>query len=360
MDTIFFKVLWVDDQNLDSQHNITNFFLGYQVKADNHKIELVPYDNWEEAEAELRKNFDEYSSIILDANCKIHKDDIEQSEFITAVLPSLTNIFAEKRKVLPWYLLSAGQMGNFDSIVKGANYQHTKYEEDWGKMLYMKDNPEEKSLLFENIQRIAEKQSSNIVLYRHSETFQYLGENKLIDQKARKIMLRMLGALYYPEEKINFQYDDGNPIRKVIEYLFRSARKMGLLPEECFDGDNVKMQLASLFMAGANVQYDNSRPSEKVRWGDESERIFPNEVSDILKYVLFTSNFGSHTTENEQFIVDESRKELFLGCVLQLCHIIKWYGKYVNEHSDADENKKQFRHIIIDSLHQRARSVNHK
>ena len=94
---VIYKVLWVDDQNKDEDNQLTAFYEGWQLKADKYNIELVPFDNWEEAEYSLRKDFDEYSAIIFDANCKIYKNDTEQEEFITAVLPSLTNIFGEKR-----------------------------------------------------------------------------------------------------------------------------------------------------------------------------------------------------------------------------------------------------------------------
>ncbi|MCQ2263711.1 MAG: hypothetical protein MJZ70_05450 [Bacteroidales bacterium] len=259
---VIYKVLWVDDQNLDETNNLTDFYEGWQLKAGNHNIELVPFDNWEEAEYSLKKDFDEYSAIIIDANCKIHKNDTEQEEFITAVLPSLTNIFGEKRRVLPWYLLSAGTMSNFGKIVNGARYQHSKHEEDWGNMLYLKDADEKSkeypSKLFENIERVAKDQAMNVVLYRHYDTFCYLGQDKLIDARARKLMLRMLSALYYPEDNIKYEYA-GNPLRKVLEYLFWTARKYGLLPEECIEEEKGKkriaVQLASLFMAGVDVKY---------------------------------------------------------------------------------------------------------
>ena len=170
---IVYKVLWVDDLNLDENNELTDFYEGWQLKAGKYNIELVPFDNWEEAEYSLRKDFDEYSAIILDANCKIRKNDTEQEEFITAVLPSLTNIFGEKRRVLPWYLLSAGTMSNFSKIVNGARYQHSKHEEDWGTMLYLKDVKEGENapeMLFENIARVARDLAMNVILYRHHES----------------------------------------------------------------------------------------------------------------------------------------------------------------------------------------------
>ena len=208
-----YKVLWVDDDE--------NIVVSTKLDAEDYNLELVHFSNWEEAEISLRKHFDEYSAIILDANCKINKDSLEQEEFITAVLPSLSILFGEKRRSIPWFLLSAGTMSNFNSIVTGAKYQHSKHEEEWGNMLYLKDVPDDdehnSSFLFQNIQRIAKDQSFNVVLFRHREVFSYMGKDKLIDSRARKLMLRMLSALYYPEENIKYEFE-GNPLRKVIEY----------------------------------------------------------------------------------------------------------------------------------------------
>ena len=56
---IIYKVLWVDDLNLDENNELTDFYEGWQLKAGKYNIELVPFDNWEEAEYALRKDFDD-------------------------------------------------------------------------------------------------------------------------------------------------------------------------------------------------------------------------------------------------------------------------------------------------------------
>lgn len=361
---VTYKVLWVDDQVLEDDV-ITDFCIGFQGKADKYDIELVPFDNWEEAERSLKKNFNEYSAVILDAKCKIHKYDTEQEEFITAVLPSLTNVFGEKRRVLPWYILSAGTMSNFGNVVNGACYQHSKHEEDWGNMLYLKDTidcetaPEK---LFENITHIAKDMAMNVVLYRHHDAFCYMGRDRLIDVRARKLMLRMLSALYYPEDNIGFEYK-GNPLRQVLEYLFWSALKHGLLPEECIEEENGKrrivVQLASLFMAGKNVKIRkkmedaSSKVDVTIRWGkapskqvgDDGDAIFPSDIADIVNNIRKFTNEDSHTSEDEPWYIDEEHKDIFLGYVLQMCHVIRWYGKYIEEHGDYDENIKMI-HLV--------------
>lgn len=62
---MFYKVLWVEDD--------LSIIRGYQITAEAKDIELDVATNWEEAEEKLRINFNEYSAIILDAQCKIKK-----------------------------------------------------------------------------------------------------------------------------------------------------------------------------------------------------------------------------------------------------------------------------------------------
>lgn len=342
-----YSVLWIDD-DIEKKKDL-KFLEGYQEIAGGHNIFLEPYSNWRDAEKELRQRFNQFSAIILDANCGVDPGDIEDSTFISFVLPSLTAVFEERKQIIPWFILSAGTMDNFEFVIKSAQRLHQKYEE-WGQMLYIKDAPDDDpknpEKLFEKIENLAKDQSSGAVLSRHSDLLEYMGEGKLIDKRARTLLLKMLSALYYPAENLHYEYA-GNPLRKVIEFLFRAARKVGLLPDECFDGDEIKLQLASLFLAGKSISYDREDKSKQIRWGKPGDAIFPNDISEILKYVLNSYvNPESHTSEEESYLIDAQKKELFFGCVFQICHVIKWFGAFVDAHPDKDENLKMHQRII--------------
>jgi len=347
-----YKVLWVDDD--------LSIVSSTLLAAEDYNLTLDHYSNWEEAELALRRDFDDYSAIILDANCKIKKTDVEREEFLTAILPSLSIIFGEKRRTIPWYLLSAGTMSMFNSVVTGAKYQHSKHEEDWGNMLYLKDAPDDSdqcsSKLYANIERVAKNQAMNVVLFRHSDVFQYLGQDKLIDSRARKLMMKMLSALYYPEENIKYEYA-GNPLRKVVEYVFRAARKNGLLAEECFDDkDHIVLLDASRYMAGLTINcYEGRNIKYQTRFGNPGtgkdgaggDAVFPNDIAMIVKNTLNYSSSDSHTEEDEPFFIDESNKEMFFAYVMQICHLIKWFGRYTELHPDVDANRNMQQKIPV-------------
>lgn len=342
-----YTVLWIDDD--------TNIVESTKMIADEYNLILEHYTNWHEAECSLRKNFTEYSAIILDANCKLRPLEPEKEEFITAVLPQLLQIFGEKQTAIPWYILSAGTMSNFSTTVNGAAASRERYAEEWGEMMYLKDVPEDNSrnarFLFDRISTIAKYQGTNVVLYRHKDVFDYIGDDSVVDKRARKIMLKMLSALYYPEENIKYEYA-GNPLRKVMEYLFHSAKRWGLLTPDVYDKDgHCNLQDASRYLSGLNARgfdkNDKGKISHIARWGNPGRNkdgkggdfVFPEEIGQISRAILNFSNADSHTEEEDiPYLIEENKKEVFFGYVLLLCHLIKFFGQYVEAHSDVKAN----------------------
>lgn len=338
-----YKVLWIDDDS--------SIIEGFQIKAEDYNIDLCPVNNWEDAESLLKENFEEYSAIILDAECKMNAHDPEECSFIHKVLPTLNKFFGKRQATIPWYILSAGTMDGFSSAMDIAHYNHSEYEKEWGNMVYSKTSPAQNEnspeKLFENIKRIASNQIANKVLFRYQDTFQYMGEGKLIDKEARNIMLKMLCNLYYPESNPHFEYQ-GNPLRKVMEHVFRAAHKMGLLPNECFDRiGQLNLLDANRFMSGIATYHSKLRYGKEKndKMGVENDTIFPKYMGFITQNILNFASANSHTNEMNEYTIDdkdlaidENEKELFFGYVLQLCHVIKFFGHFVETHNDKNTN----------------------
>lgn len=339
-----YKVLWVDDQVVND-----TFRLGFEITARKWNLLLESYSNWKEACRELERNFDSYSAIILDAYCKMDDGGVEGENFISRVLLQLTTLFNSKGRVIPWYIFSEGTMGSFNQQIETAEDSHN--EQEWGAMLYIKSAPEDdyngKRTMFDNIVRVAQSQPINVVLHKHSDIFQIMSRDPHLSTEARKLMLNMLRVLYYPEEFIHYEYA-GNPLRKVLEYLFRSARDKGLVPEQLFDGSRVMLQLTSLFMAGQWAHFvDRDGVNKSVRWGDNNEYIFPKPIAAVVKNILEFANVDSHTQDedNNPWQIGEDRKYLFIGYVLQMCCVIKSYGDYIQEHPNKEENSRKIQLI---------------
>lgn len=352
-----YNVLWVDD----NPTNDKNFVIGYQLIAEQYGIKLIHFPNWEEAEVSLKKQFDEFSAIVLDAECDMTSTSAqkEKDKFIPKVVTRLTSIFNERKRVIPWYILSAGTMTNFDYAIDVALDSHSPYEEEWGPMLYLKDVPDDDSKnlknLFQNINLIARDQSDNVVIYRHQDVFKYLGDNKLIAKFARNELRKMLKALYFPNEEAHAIKFEGNPLRKVMEYVFRAALKYGLLPIECIERDNqINLLESNRFMSGLNTKHSNLRYGKpgSLKDGRGGDTIFPEYLGHITRAIIEFGSVDSHTNDDFQYTINdkdleltEDEKELFFSYVLQVCHVVKWFGAFVDDHPDIAKNKAMIKKV---------------
>lgn len=344
MAEVNYRVLWVDDDE-----DVIVSFPPYV--GEKHHIDIDVATNWEEAEQLLRLHFKEYSAIILDAFCKIKKTDkVPSNLFLGHVAPRLSLIFGEKQAFIPWYVLSAGTMEHFDIVRNIIETEERKQMQPlWGEMLYKKEKDtqlqDSKNVekLLNNIKKIAAEKTTNKVLLRHADVFKYLGKEEFVDYaKSRTCILKMLSALYNPEENLNYEYA-GNPLRHVVEYIFRTAKECGLLPDDCFDDDDHVVLLdSSRFMAGMTIRcFDREKRTtvnyfKRLRPG--TIPVFSEVDAEAVRDILNFSNSGSHTSKNERFVIDEDKKEIFFGYVFLLCHVIKTFGRYLESHMDKEAN----------------------
>ena len=72
-----------------------------------------------------------------------------------------------------------------------------------------------------------------------------------------------------------------------------------------------------------------------------------------MKNILNYSSSDSYTYEDEPYFIDAQAKELFFGYVMQLCHVIKWYGNYAAGNPNFEENKKKHRIIAVNTDEQK-------
>lgn len=218
---------------------------------------------------------------------------------------------------------------------------------EWGKSdfkkaeILAKDNE-----LFDNICSLGKKQSNNIVLYRHREVFKYMGAESLISNDARKIMLKALAVLYYPDENINYEFA-GNPVRKVVEYMLKAALKNGLLTNDFLDKKGFVIIWDSMqYLCGmepTNVPFRFGKRGSKKDYSD-NESVLPTTCYNTFRGLLNYVNVDSHTLGEEDdspYKIDAASKDLFFGYVLFLCHIITCFGKYVEQHPNKAENLKK-------------------
>ena len=67
----------------------------------------------------------------------------------------------------------------------------------------------------------------------------------------------------------------------------------------------------------------------------------------FVKNILNFSSSDSHTNEDDPYVIEEEKKEIFFGYVLQLCHVIKWLGEYINSNPNIEVNKAKIKIIPL-------------
>lgn len=343
------KVLWVD--------NDPSIVEGTQQRAEQYNIDLPCFPNWEKAEAELKEHFNEFSAIILDANCEFDSESVEDKTFLAYVMPRIAKIFGEMHSEMPWYVLSAGTMDEFDLVLQMVNTSdRKKHNDDWGKLLYFKDKryddgSTDLDLLFQNIRKSNESSYTTKIRSLYPDVFHTIEDKQtMLDKEIESILIPVLKALHFPESvRETTSLSNFTQLRQVIEYLFRACNQTGLLPDECVLNGKINIQESLRYLAGENTKHLG------VRYGsyEQGDHLFPDIVSDNLQQILNTANACTHTADenpndedNEvDFIETVGASRLLYSYALELCDVIVWYGKYIKKHPDYKQNRKWCRTV---------------
>ena len=98
------------------------------------------------------------------------------------------------------------------------------------------------------------------------------------------------------------------------------------------------------------LRYGEERDSKK---GIDGDTIFPNYMGNITKNILNFASADSHTGEINEYtindkdlVINENEKELFFGYVLQLCHVIKFFGHFAEAHEDKAMNLSMIKKVF--------------
>ena len=344
---IFYKVLLVDD----------NKALGtsLQPQAERYSLDLQQCECWEDAVKMLsnKNDFLGWDAIILDARCVDKKGNPADLYFLRSVLRDI-DVFCERyNSKVPWYVLTGGGEKDFEHEMEGVKRTATPRDEKvWGKMLYFKDKPRDENgkddvdYLFENIQRAAPLRTRNKIKHQYSALFEVM-KSCQFEPESEDIMISVLSALHFPEENKGFDpvlyY---NRLRQMVEYLFRAANKIGLLPDYFIEGGKVNLQGSSLYLAGEAFTPSKDSTILSIRYGEKGESVFHKNIASIVKNVLSVTSHHSHTIEIDKedeeellaYYLETRSPNLLFGYALQLCEVIIWFGNYAKSHNDREVN----------------------
>lgn len=313
-----YEVIWIDDE----WEKMEAFKEECEVI---HHIYLYPFRTQKEGMDEFDKNPKKWDAIILDA--KLEKDGVGVTGLRDAV-KHLNQVSLSHK--IP-YFISTGQpdlMGN------------ETFEQAFGKY-YTKERDDQK--LIEDIKDVAGKstrfQTKTIFVdaIEQLESFDAWCSEKILD---------ILEAMHFPEKDIDplLYY---NPLRQTLEYIFRKANKVGIIPDEFIgkDKDDVNLNQCVQFLSGRNADWIG------IRFGGAKDCVVPSHIKDMMFQVLNLGNVNSHSralNDAEKKKLGTYFKEnvcnshyLIYSLALQICEIAVFMGNYISTHKDIAKNKKQ-------------------
>lgn len=332
------KVLWVEDNEELVK------FTQYIAKSE-YELQLCHFSNWEDGLSDLDKNFNDYYAIILDAHCVLKNGEATDDYFLVSVSIDLQGIFSKYKTIIPWFIYSAGDkiMDNFEKISQSVIRRNRN--SDWGKAIYLKTVEGDRERLFEKIVELAPQNENFKIKYQYSKLFEVLDCPGFLDPEASDIMLRNLKNIGKDENSFSPK-EEFNQLRKVFEYIFRTAHTFGLLPEEYLNEKNgINLDLSCRFLNGAectDIRNDNKDKNKIVRFGDKNEYLFPKAMGKIIDGSLTICQTFSHTNMEE---FQPNLKYLYLTVIQTLSATIEYFGDYCEVHNKYAENKGKIKYI---------------
>ena len=279
----------------------------------------------------------EWDAAILDV-----LDPNEHSSDFSNAIQFLTSNFKGK----PWFVFSGqdkitGKDNDIARMLEGRAYQR-KYV---SKKIYIKAEHEKE--LREDITTAVTNNRRFAVEDEYSKVLD-IASCRLNGPDCRKILLDILCAAGGVERVDSHLYY--NPIRVVLEWMFRACRASGLLHDKCFDkNDHINLTDSSLFMAGLAATHSGVQCAKAH---------FPSLVAKNVKTILEITGGASHTTEvdtreNPNLVAywqGIDTPYLLYSITYMLCDTLIWFDKYVEANSDIEANKALWQDIPEDEL----------
>jgi hypothetical protein len=317
-----YKVLWLDDD-----HNDGLRFKGFKNQAKLKNFDVTYCEYSEDFLKKLSGN--DWDAVIIDV---VGKKNVDTSVNDRSFIEPFSKVIKE-HPLLPWFVFS-GQ----PSILYHDNYVKELIScnsESNQKIIY--DKSKDIDELFQDLMTAVDTRLERIIRDKYKHVFA-LCTDEYIGKGTDKELMEILLFMHHPEKAINYK-TYFTPLRMVLEHMFRSANKLGILHDNCIQGGKVNLSDSSLFLAGSQTKYSNGAKC--------SIAPFSKIIAENVKLILFITGGASHTTEvevNDQYNLQAYWNEintpyLLFSLTLMLCDVLVWYKQYADANPDVEKNK---------------------
>lgn len=312
------KILWIDDE-YEKQDGMLDS--AYQI----YNIRLVPFKTSKSGMEALSNDLNGFSGVILDA--KVFNESENEVARLTGLQSSIYRLKELSSKRFIPYVVFTGQKdletnSTFEDMLPGVAVFKKGLDTD---------------SMFAHLLAEIEKVDETILMKDFQPAFDACS---LIGEEYKQTLLQILLSIKRPLEN----FDDNlyfTQIRIILEGMFRSTNKFGLLHDSCIQGGKVNLSESSLFLAGKDLKHNDAKCSVAH---------FPKIIADAVQSIIYTTGAASHTTDPDlrnNIGIDEYRKTintpyLLYSLTFQLMDILIWFAKYVDKNQDVTANKKHW------------------
>jgi hypothetical protein len=358
------KVLWVEDN--------PGIVDAYQRQASRFGLNLVNFPYWEDAEAALKGDYNSWQAIILDAKCPVRKNDVDDADaFLSYAIDRIRDIANERRRTIPWYVLSGDAERPIDRIIPPSR---RKWDGDWDEKVhrpfYSKradvewggETKHERQVLFERIKSYVERYDQELVLRNNLYQEVFVATQSLLDKglngEVERYLVELLAPIHFADVPHRDYNDRYSKLRKIIEHIFRHMVEMQILPPIIKGKDGKKesdgkinLSWGSLFLGGefdgnGKPKQDDKLWSKVMRITPNNAPILPKQLAEYVKLAIFESGAALHTDDEDSkrmnydhyMSVVGNSSYMLRAFALATCDFILWYDKYLTEHSDEEMN----------------------
>lgn len=329
-----YKVLWIDDD-----FETLDLFSGL---AKSNDILLDGFKSYEEGFTNFESKVFEYDAILLDALFFKTKSQVSGSEDSKGLAAAKDKIAEFRRqRNIPYFILSGQTKLEKDSI----------FSDTYGNY-YKKQNPEDVKRLFQEIKETADNEPYTRLRHKYQNVFEVCNKKYFLEV-ASKHLIDVLFSVENPSEK----FDDEkyfNGIRKVVEYIFRAANKIGLLHDKCIPGGLVNLTWSSMYLAGNDFILKPSTTRISCTHSYFSS-ILANNIKSLLDITSAASHTEGEEKENAKLNFSEYKKQinsnyLIYSLAFQVMDLVLWFKKCADENPNYAENIKRWKETTVETV----------
>ena len=314
-----YNVLWIDDE----YDKMTAF---QQECEEFNGLHLEPFRTRKAGIEALEKDLDHWHAVLLDA--KMFDESENEVANLTGLGKAKQRLDELSMKRTIPYFISTGK----PDLISDKNFKALFGD------YYEKAKDDER--LIEDMKKAIENSDKVQILNRYKDVFDALSSLG-IRNEVESILMGIFLPMHYPAKDPNFKpVLHFNPLRQVLEYLFRACHKVGLIPDQCMAGTNINLSQCSLYLAGKNAT------KAGVKYDGPGSRIIPEHIESFIRTVLEFGNTHSHTvelsaedqTKIEAIFRSKRSRYIIYGLAMQICEVITWMAEYIGEHNDKELN----------------------